>query len=858
MKDNYSPNPNYTGKVKTKIILKDDTPIYENPRRLSVKEKTIVENQIDEWLKDKVIEPSCSEFASCVVLVKKKDDSTRLCIDFRKINKKMIRDRFPFPLIEDQIDQLQGAIIFSTIDLKNSFFHVPVEVDSRRFTSFVTHNGQWQFRKTPFGLANSGSNFVRFVTDVFRELVNQKVVLIYMDDLIIPSLSEEEGLKKLEIVLKTAANHGLIINWKKCQFLQRKVKYLGYIIEDGKVRISTDKILAIKNFPAMKNAKQIQCFLGLTGYFRKFIPNYAIIAKPLSDLLKDGVVFRIGPLQNSAIELLKKALAEDPVLKIYDPNLKTELHTYASKYGYGAVMLQVNEEDSKLHPIYYMSKKTTPAEENYSSYELEVLAIINAVKKFRVYLLGIPFKIITDCSAFQKTMEKRELITRVARWALALEEYEFVVEHRAGTRMRHADALSRFPIMTITSGLIPRLEAAQCDDDRIVAIRKIIEKEPYQDYVMHNELLCKYISGRTVVVVPANMKKEIVRVVHDNGHFAAAKMEEIINQDYYISNLKEVILKCIRNCIQCILAERKRGKKEGFLRPIPKEYNPLNTYHIDHLGPMELTSKQYKYVFAIIDGFSKFVWLYATKTTGTKEVLAKLMTQQQTFGNPERIITDRGTAFTSNDFVQYCEDEKINLQHITTGIPRGNGQIERTHQIIISLLTKMSADDPSKWYKHLERAQRCINGTFQRSIGKTPFEVLLGVKMKQREDVEIMDFINKEIQINFEDEREIVRAEAMAQIARVQEEQKRTFDKNRKKSRIYKNGSLVGIKRTQFGAGLKIKSKFLGPYKVLKMSAGDRYDVIKVGNFEGPKKTSSSADNMKPWAEAESSGSDDN
>ncbi|GFX00613.1 retrovirus-related Pol polyprotein from transposon 17.6 [Trichonephila clavipes] len=189
-------------------------------------------------------------------------------------------------------------------------------------------------------------------------------------------------------------------------------------------------------------------------------------------------------------------MSEGPILHLYKYGRKTELHTDACKQGYGAILLQ-EAEDEKLHPVYYMSKKTNTAEEKYDSYELEVLAIINALKKFRVYLLGQPFKIVTDCSAFQKIMQKKELITRIARWALQLEEFDYEIEHRAGSRMKHVDALSRYPVMMVCNDtLTSKLKNAQEEDDNIQTLKSLLEKQESEEFFERNGILYKYLNGR--------------------------------------------------------------------------------------------------------------------------------------------------------------------------------------------------------------------------------------------------------------------------------------------------------------------------------------------------------------------------
>ncbi|GFU32580.1 hypothetical protein TNCV_3044681 [Trichonephila clavipes] len=303
-----------------------------------------------------------------------------------------------------------------------------------------------------------------------------------------------------------------------------------------------------------------------------------------------------------------------------------------------------------------MSKKTNTAEEKYDSYELEVLAIINTLKKFRVYLLGQHFKIVTDCSAFQKTTQKKELITRIARWALQLEEFDYEIEHRAGSRMKHVDALSLYPVMIVCNDtLTSKLKKAQEEDDNIQTLKSLLEKQVSEEFFERN----------------------------------VGKTEEIVKQEFFIPHLTNF-------CIPCILANKKTGKKEGVLNPISKESIPLSTYHVDFIGPLPSTNISYQHIFTVVDAFTKFTWLYPVKTVSAESALEKLKQQQKTFGNPIGIISDRGSAFTSKLFNDFCDEE--NIQHLqrATDVPRGNGQVERIHRTLIPVLTKLSLDDSTK------------------------------------------------------------------------------------------------------------------------------------------------------------------
>ncbi|GFV99858.1 retrovirus-related Pol polyprotein from transposon 297 [Trichonephila clavipes] len=317
--ENYCPNKTETTALKMKIILSDEKPIAQRSRRLSLPEKREVEKQIDEWLEQGIIRESCSDFSSPVVVCKKKDGTMRLCIDYRKLNRKIVKDRYPLPIIEEVLDKLGNGKIFTTLDLKNAFFHVDVDEASRKYTAFVTETGQYEFLKVPFGLSISSNYFQRYINYVFRELLRDGTLIIYLDDIIIPATDEKEACKKLARVLETASRYGIELNLKKCQFLQGKINFLGHVIQNGIIQPSAEKTVAVCNFPEPKNAKDVQSFLGLTG---------------------------------------------EPVLHLFKEGAKLELHTDACKLGLGAVLLQQGE-DGRFYPIHYMSKRLPFKKRNF-------------------------------------------------------------------------------------------------------------------------------------------------------------------------------------------------------------------------------------------------------------------------------------------------------------------------------------------------------------------------------------------------------------------------------------------------------------------------------------------------------------
>lgn len=629
MINNYKPKVPEKSCVEMKVLLADERPVYEKARRLSPKERELVNDTIKDWIHRGICRPSNSQYASPIVLRPKKNGLYRLCVDFRRLNKKVIRDRYPLPIMEDVVDVLQGAVVYTTIDLRDGFFHVDVTEESVKFLSFIVPDGQYEFLKAPFGFTNSPSMFQRFINTVFRQLMNEKIMATYLDDLATPGKSMQNGLENFKKVLAKAEENGLLINWKKSKILVNKVEFLGFVVENGEIKPSDLKTRAVQKFPTPSNVKQVQSFLGLTGFFRKFIYNYSVIARPLSDLTRKNVKFEFGEDQYTAFNTLKAALCDEPVLKLFNPECEiTQLHTDASKLGLGATLLQKDSEDQKLHPVCYLSWKTTPTQEKLDSYDLEALAIYKALKKLRIYLHGLKFEIFTDCSAFQRSMEKKELVARVAKWALYISQFDSTMKHRQGSKMLHVDALSRIPaIMMVEDGLITKVRNLQNDDDKCKMISEILKTQSYGDYTKRSGIVYVWENGAQLILVPKKLENEIIRAVHERGHIDCKKTEAIIKKEYFIGKLAKKVSQVIANCIPCILATRKEGKKEGFLRPIDKDEVPIHTYHVDHLGPLASTAKSYKHILVVIDAFSKFTWIYPVKTTNAAEVMRKLVSQ---------------------------------------------------------------------------------------------------------------------------------------------------------------------------------------------------------------------------------------
>lgn len=847
--------------IEMRIELNDDQPFFCRPYRMARAEQEIIKDMVNELLENDIIRESNSNYASPVVLVKKKNGESRMCIDFRKLNSITIRDNYPLPRIDDQIDRLQAGKYFTSFDLRSGYHQIPMEEGSKRFTSFVTPAGQYEYNRMPFGLTNAPRTFQRFMNKILGPI--EDIAAVYLDDVLLHATTIPEALNGIKRTLEILREEGITLNLKKCSFLMTTVTFLGFEISEGKIKPGKDKIVAVERFSPPRTVHQVRQFLGLTGYFRQFVKDYAIIAKPLTMLIRKSVEWKWMEKEEQAFQQLKNVLVGRPVLALYNPEAITEVHTDASAVGLAGILLQV-QQDSRLHPLAYFSRQTKDNENKFHSYELETLAVVESLRKFRSYLLGIKFTVITDCNALKASKDKKQLIPRIARWWLQLQEFTFDVKYRPGDRMKHVDALSRNPptnkeiIMHITEA--DWVLAGQLTDTKIDEIRKVLSQPPkteyerniYKNYALRDGRVYRITPRGIQWVVPRGMRQQVVRAAHDElGHFALEKTLKRLCEHYWFPRMREYVEKYISCCIRCLFNKRVSGRKEGYLHPIPKESEPLKTVHIDHLGPFPRSQKKNCHIIAIIDAFTKFSFLKAVKSTKSKIVIQYFKDLFSIFGSPKIIISDQGSAFTSKIFQNFCQQN--NIKHIKNAVatPRANGQVERLNRSILGALMTTTLEE-ELWDENVRNVQFSLNNIVNKSTGKTPSELLFGYNPRGGSDTFLKDEIEHTSSLIMDLLAE--REKASRKIAEAQQQQKKYFDKKRKKSRKYKEGDMVLIEKNEPASNFsrKLVSPYSGPMVVKSVLPNDRYVVQ---DMEGTHRLSKkgtyerivAVDRMKPW-----------
>lgn len=438
----------FTNQIKHKIETSDEIPVHAKSYRYPYIHKQEVQRQIDQMLTDGIIRPSSSPWSSPVWIVPKKIDASgkqkwRIVIDYRKVNEKTIDDRYPLPNINDILDKLGRCQYFTTLDLASGFHQIEMDPSSIQKTAFNVENGHYEYLRMPFGLKNAPATFQRVMDNVLRGLQG-KICLVYMDDIIIFSTSLQEHISNLKLVFERLQDNNLKIQLDKSEFLKKNVEFLGHVITPEGIKPNPKKIETILNFPIPKNPKEIKSFLGLVGYYRKFIKNFAKLTKPLTQCLKKNVKVEHTPEFINSFEKCKITLTNDPILQHPDFSKPFILTTDASNFAIGAILSQGTIGQDL--PIAYASRTLNPAECNYSTIEKELLAIVWATKYFRPYLFGKKFKIVSDHKPLQWLFSIKEPHSKLVRWRLKLSEYDYEIVYKKGKNNTNADALSRIPI----------------------------------------------------------------------------------------------------------------------------------------------------------------------------------------------------------------------------------------------------------------------------------------------------------------------------------------------------------------------------------------------------------------------------
>ncbi|UYV83065.1 hypothetical protein LAZ67_22002076, partial [Cordylochernes scorpioides] len=823
-------------RVKHRIHTGDHPPIKQRPYRVSKREREIMQKEVDTMLERKVIQPSESPWSAPVVLVKKKDGTWRFCVDFRRLNHITKKDVYPLPRIDDVLDHLSSARYYSTMDLKTGYWQVEVDERDREKTAFVTPDGLYEFMVMPFGLCNAPATFERMMDNVLMGL-KWNICLCYLDDIVVYSDTFEEHLERLSKVLSCLQQAGLTINPDKCLFGSTRIKILGHVVDKDGIQPDSEKVEAIKKFPVPKSVCDIQSYLGLCSYYRRFIKNFSKIAAPLQILLKKDQKFIWTQEQKDSFESLKKALMQKPVLGHFKESAITKLHTDASSYGLGAVLVQIQENQE--NPIAYASRTLSKAEKNYSTTERECLAVIWAIGKFRPYLYGRPFEVVSDHHSLCWLAGLKDPSGRLARWALKLQDFDATITYKSGVKHKDADCLSRYPLPespALTSLTLVR-EQQNLDPDITKISNALNQGEGGERFEMKNGLLYKRnfdpLGRRLLLVIPKCMRPDILKEFHDvptAGHLGFARTYDRIRKRYFWPGLYNSVRRYVAHCKEC---QRRKGENKlpaGKLIPIKPPSFPFQKIGMDLLGRFPLSDKGNLWIIVCTDYLTKYAIAKALPS-GTAAEIATFILEEVILkhGAPREIITDRGRAFMSQMVKEVTSRCKISHLFTTAYHPQTNGLTERLNKTLGDMLSMYVDAEQRDWDSVLPYVIFAYNTAQQGSTRFSPFFLVHGREAETLLDV-LLPYEDETSDHDFGDQM-VTKAEEARQLARIhilraQENNKYHYDQVHR-SVEYRVGDLVWVFTPVRKTGLseKLLKKYFGPYKITRKVSEVNYEV---------------------------------
>ncbi|UYV68419.1 hypothetical protein LAZ67_5004277, partial [Cordylochernes scorpioides] len=860
-----------TDNVKHRISTGDHLPTKQRPYRVAPAERQIIQEEVNKMEEIGIIQPSASPWASPVVLVRKKDGSWRFCVDYRRLNKITKKDVYPLPRIDDTLDCLQGARFYSSMDLQSGYWQIDVEESDCEKTAFITPDGLYEFKVMPFGLCNAPATFERMMDGLLKGL-RWTVCLCYLDDIVVFSDDFEEHLRRLQLVLGCLRKAGLCLNPGKCRFGAKTITVLGHKVSGDGICLDPEKIRAVRDFPRPKSLKEVRSFLGLSSYYRRFIPNYAHMAQPLNALLKKDSVFSWNIEERHAFEALKSALISEPVLGHFDHSSPTEIHTDASNYGIGAVLVQIQK--GKERAIAYASRTLDKAERNYSTTERECLAVIWAIGKFRPYVFGRQFTIVTDHHSLCWLANLKDPCGRLARWALRLQEFDVTVVHKSGRKHQDADCLSRSPLNCSEDieEYIPCIVALQNfgreqmkDPDLTKIADKIQQETSNKSFIKINDTLHKKnydpMGREWLLVVPRHLRPEILRNLHDSptsGHLGFTKTYDRIRKKFYWPGMYRNVRKYVAHCPDCQRRKRQPQLPPGLLQPIPVPIAAFEKVGMDLLGRFPTSMCGNRWIIVCTDYLTKFAITKALPTSESVEV-AKFFIKDVILkhGAPREVITDRGRNFTSSmirDLNKHC---RIIHRTTTAYHPQTNGLTERLNKTIADILSIYVDVNQKDWDEILPFVTFAYNTAKQESTGFSPFYLVHGREAETPLDLLFPKFPS-------EDEDDFIqtlgsRAEEARQLARIhtmrsQGENKLRYDAHHRNI-VYQPGDLVWIYIPVRKVGLseKLMRRYFGPYRVTRKISDVTYEVETFGDQHGRRKTKDIVHicRMKPYLDPE-------
>ena len=740
-------------------------------------ELVVLKATLTDLLDKNFIRVSHSSAAAPVLFVRKPGGGLRFCVDYRALNAITKKDRYPLPLIHETLNQIGKARWFTKLDVSAAFHKIRIAEGKEWMTAFRTRYGLYEWLVTPFGLANAPSTFQKYINWTLREHLDD-FCSAYIDDVLIYSSGTvEDHRTKVKIVLEKLSSAGLFLDIGKCEFEVKETKYLGFIVRAGEgIQMDPEKVKAVAKWAPPTTVKGVRGFLGFANFYRRFIPDFSAVVRPLTDLTHKDMEFRWSNKCQKAFEKMKKLFVEGPILATFDPLRTTVVETDSSGYNVGGVLSQIDDEGI-LRPCAYYSKKNAPAECNYEIYDKELLAVVRCLEEWDSELRAVSeFEVVTDHKNLEYFFSPRKLTERHVRWQLLLSRFNFHFKYRPGKDNGAADALSRReqdnpqkedgrvesrtiqllnqPVRGRVEPLAPiqvreeegSTQPPSYDDarlwdearaqDEIFQEAESVVREGGRKFPSHLQLKVSVAEcaidndnyllfrGRRWVPNFESLRTTIIQHAHDSaiaGHPGREQTYSFVARNFFWPNMSQDIRRFVRNCNVCGRSKAFRDQRKGLLKPLPIPVRPWQEISMDFVTDLP-ESEGCRDILVITDRLTRGVILEGVIDM-TAETLARTVIQNvvRRHGFPRTITSDRGTQFVGELWSSVCRLANITKRLSTAYHPQTDGATERLNSSMETYLRTYVCFDQTNWKTLLPMAELSMNSRTNATTGVSPF-----------------------------------------------------------------------------------------------------------------------------------------
>ncbi len=832
-----------------KLELKPDAkPVNCPPFKQGKFEREKLNQLLDELVEADVLEPcpDFTQYASPVFLTKNRDNSYRIITDFRKVNSQLKTDVYPLNSVNLVLSALNKANTFTKLDLKGAFHQLEVHEDFRHILTIKSQDRLLRYKRLPMGLSVSPALFNKNLIAILNKHLYNKAIN-YIDDVICYSNSDfKTDLQNVEIILKELEKTGLLLNTKKCKFLYDTCDILGHTISKSGILPQKESVRAIQEFKTPTTVRQVRQFLGCSGFFRRFIKNYANIAYPLTELIKEGNknnTFKWTDACENSFMKIKEILTKPPLLSHWRDDRESIIYVDSSLYGLGAALVQKDTCSDRLYPVSYISKKYTPAQSRYTNAEREFLSLTYAVNYFREFTLGRQTTVFTDCAALQYYKNFKHTSTRLNRLALSLVDYDLIVKYKKGSTNLLADGLSRNPLPNeIDEDIIDpcfsinliqeiNLPLLQAQDEYLKKIKLAMQNPELVDgkfrraarqYILVDDILYyKHFNGREstlLLAIPKSQKEGILKIFHDShhsgGHLSHFKTLSKIKTKYYWPSLNKDVLEYTKTCPSCQIRRPKTFKNYGKLMPQPAQQKPMTRLILDFLGPLN-SSFGYKYILVATDSCTRYAFTTPCRNADADTVAQKLLDLSYTYGFPLIITHDRGSHFMNNVLKQLSHALGINQRPAAAYIPQIQGSCEKFNSVLIKSISHYIETKPHTWSKYINACTFAYNISKNISTNLSPFYLMFGYEANTPSDLMYLPPDPDKTVLEHIKVLEEVRKDVPNIIKKAQDSQKKYYDKDKQNLNLKPGDEvLIYFPKDHTKKFNKFLPKFRGPFTV--------------------------------------------